>query len=94
MTNANHPADNSSADSLYAQAGVDTQTGDFAVELIKKSIQETYTKTVINEFGGFAGLMSVDNLKNFKKPLLASTTDGVGTKISIAKALEGTIQSA
>lgn len=87
MTNANHPADNSSADSLYAQAGVDTQTGDFAVELIKKSIQETYTKTVINEFGGFAGLMSVDNLKNFKKPLLASTTDGVGTKISIAKAL-------
>lgn len=69
----------------YAVAGVDTDAGERAVELMKSAIAKTSRKEVVGNFGGFAGLFDASILKNFKNPILATSTDGVGTKIDIAK---------
>ena len=72
----------------YAASGVDTHAGDLAVELMKKSIKGTLTENVVGGFGGFAGMFDVSFLKNFERPLLATSTDGVGTKVAIAQAID------
>lgn len=72
----------------YAQSGVDTQAGDLAVELMKKSIKATLGENVVGGFGGFAGMFDVSFLKNYERPLLATSTDGVGTKVAIAQAID------
>jgi len=72
----------------YAQSGVDTHAGDLAVELMKKSIKATLTENVVGGFGGFAGMFDVSFLKSFERPLLATSTDGVGTKVAIAQAID------
>ena len=72
----------------YAQSGVDTEAGDLAVELMKKSIKGTLNDNVVGGFGGFAGMFDVSFLKNFERPLLATSTDGVGTKVAIAQAID------
>jgi len=72
----------------YAQSGVDTHAGDVAVELMKKSIKATLTDYVVGGFGGFAGMFDVSFLKNYQRPLLATSTDGVGTKVAIAQAID------
>jgi phosphoribosylformylglycinamidine cyclo-ligase len=72
----------------YASAGVDTHAGDLAVELMKKSIKETLNENVVGGFGGFAGMFDVSFLKTFDRPLLATSTDGVGTKVAIAQAID------
>jgi len=72
----------------YAEAGVDTAAGDLAVELMKSAVSRTHGPGVVGGFGGFAGLFDVSFLKNFDKPLLATSTDGVGTKVAIAQALD------
>ncbi len=72
----------------YASAGVDTHAGDRAVELMKVAVSKTHGASVVNGVGGFAGLIDVSELKNYSRPLLASSTDGVGTKIAIAQALD------
>jgi phosphoribosylformylglycinamidine cyclo-ligase len=72
----------------YAQAGVDTAAGDLAVELMKASIKATHSPEVLGGVGGFAGLFDVSFLKTFDRPLLATSTDGVGTKVAIAQALD------
>jgi phosphoribosylformylglycinamidine cyclo-ligase len=72
----------------YAQAGVDTAAGDRAVELMKAAVARTHGSEVIGGVGGFAGLFDVSFLRDFAKPLLATSTDGVGTKIAIAQALD------
>ena len=69
----------------YAAAGVDTEAADRAVELMKSAIARTHNHTVLDNVGGFAGLIDISELKNYRRPLLASSTDGVGTKIAIAK---------
>ncbi len=69
--------------SLYAQAGVDIDKANRIVEEIKETVTSTYTKGVITEIGGFAGLFALDKEK-FKEPVLVSSTDGVGTKLKIA----------
>lgn len=71
----------------YAAAGVDTVAGDTAVELMKRSVAATHGREVIGGIGGFAGLFDASALKAFRRPVLATSTDGVGTKIEIAKAL-------
>lgn len=73
--------------SLYAQAGVDTAAGDRAVELMKADVTATHGPQVIGGLGGFAGMFDVSALKAFDRPVLATSTDGVGTKIAIAQAL-------
>ncbi len=76
------------ANDPYAAAGVDTGAGDLAVELMKGSVRRTQGAEVLGGVGGFAGLFDVAVLKNFARPLLATSTDGVGTKVAIASALD------
>lgn len=69
----------------YRDAGVDIEAGDRAVELMKASISKASRSEVIGGIGGFAGLFDASALKNYAKPLLATSTDGVGTKTEIAR---------
>ena len=73
--------------STYKDAGVDIDAGDRAVELMKASIAKASRPEVMGGIGGFAGLFDASALKNMKKPLLATSTDGVGTKTEIARAI-------
>ena len=72
----------------YAEAGVDTAAGDLAVELMKSAVRRTHGPEVQGGFGGFAGLFDASALKGLDKPLLATSTDGVGTKVAIAQAID------
>jgi len=74
--------------SLYSVAGVDTHAGDRAVELMKSAVAQTHGQHVIGGIGGFAGLFDLSFAKNYEQPILATSTDGVGTKIAIAQALD------
>ncbi|WP_282087679.1 phosphoribosylformylglycinamidine cyclo-ligase [Streptomyces tendae] len=71
----------------YAAAGVDIEAGDRAVELMKEWVKKTRRPEVLGGLGGFAGLFDASALKNYERPLLASATDGVGTKVDIARQL-------
>lgn len=73
--------------STYSQAGVDIDAGDRAVELMKAHLKKARRPEVVGDIGGFAGLFDVSALKKFNKPLLATSTDGVGTKTEIARQL-------
>jgi phosphoribosylformylglycinamidine cyclo-ligase len=72
----------------YAAAGVDVEAGDRAVELMKASVARTHGPQVLGGIGGFAGLYDAVALKDYRRPLLATSTDGVGTKTAIAQALD------
>ena len=72
----------------YARAGVDTAAGDLAVELMKASVRATHGPEVVGGVGGFAGLFDVGFLKRYRHPLLATSTDGVGTKVALAQATD------
>lgn len=72
----------------YADAGVDTRAGDRAVELMRDAVRATQTGRVLGGVGGFAGLVDAQALTRFRRPLLATSTDGVGTKVAIAQAMD------
>jgi phosphoribosylformylglycinamidine cyclo-ligase len=72
----------------YSAAGVDTAAGDLAVELMKSAVRRTHGPEVLGGVGGFAGLFDASALTGYTKPLLATSTDGVGTKVAIAQALD------
>ena len=72
----------------YAAAGVDIEAGDRAVELMKAWVAKTSRPEVVGGLGGFAGLFDVSALRAYDRPLLATATDGVGTKVAIAAALD------
>ncbi|MHC2186874.1 phosphoribosylformylglycinamidine cyclo-ligase [Rathayibacter agropyri] len=74
--------------SSYARAGVDTAAGDLAVELMKSAVSATHDGRVLGGVGGFAGLYDVSFLRDFRAPLLATSTDGVGTKVALAQAID------
>ncbi|KAA9161108.1 phosphoribosylformylglycinamidine cyclo-ligase [Amycolatopsis acidicola] len=76
-----------SVNATYAAAGVDIDAGDEAVELLKPHAERTSRPEVLGGVGGFAGLFSL-KLDRWKEPVLASSTDGVGTKIAVAQALD------
>lgn len=80
--------DGASAPVTYAAAGVDTEAGDKAVELMKDAVRATHNERVIGGVGGFAGLVDASELATYRRPLLATSTDGVGTKVAIAQALD------
>ncbi len=69
----------------YKDSGVDIDAGDRAVELMKASVARASRPEVMGGIGGFAGLFDASALKNMKRPLLATSTDGVGTKTEIAR---------
>ncbi|MDC4233477.1 phosphoribosylformylglycinamidine cyclo-ligase [Actinomyces sp. B33] len=72
----------------YAAAGVDTAAGDRAVDLMKAAVSRTHDATVLGATGGFAGMVDASALLGMERPLLATSTDGVGTKIAIARAMD------
>ncbi len=78
----------SSPPNPYTAAGVDTAAGDLAVELMKSAVRRTHGPEVLGGVGGFAGLFDASVLKDFDAPLLATSTDGVGTKVAIAQAID------
>lgn len=69
----------------YAQAGVDTAEGARAVGAIKDAVHATYRDEVVGDIGGFGGLFSIAAAKDMEDPLLVSGTDGVGTKLQVAR---------
>jgi phosphoribosylformylglycinamidine cyclo-ligase len=72
----------------YTAAGVDTAAGDLAVELMKSAVRRTHGPEVLGGVGGFAGLFDASALRAYARPLLATSTDGVGTKVAIAQAID------
>ncbi len=72
----------------YAGAGVDTEAGDKAVELMKDAVAATHDARVLGGIGGFAGLFDATELLRMRRPLLATSTDGVGTKVAVAQAMD------
>ncbi|MEP7020762.1 MAG: phosphoribosylformylglycinamidine cyclo-ligase [Pseudonocardiales bacterium] len=79
--------DKQTARASYAAAGVDIGAGERAVELMRSKVARATRPEVVGDLGGFAGLFALD-LTKYKKPLLASSTDGVGTKLAIAQAMD------
>jgi phosphoribosylformylglycinamidine cyclo-ligase len=71
----------------YASAGVDIEAGDRAVELMRASVKRTGRPEVLGGLGGFAGLFQLD-LTKYPQPVLATSTDGVGTKLVLAQQLD------
>ncbi|MGI8696500.1 MAG: phosphoribosylformylglycinamidine cyclo-ligase [Mycobacteriales bacterium] len=70
----------------YADSGVDIGAGERAVELMRPWVEKASRPEVIGGIGGFAGLFELD-LSRWRHPVLASSTDGVGTKLVIAQQL-------
>jgi phosphoribosylformylglycinamidine cyclo-ligase len=82
--------------SAYAQAGVDIAAGERAVDLIKPAVRSTWDALaaasggkgprVLGDLGAFSGLVALGN--SLRDPVLVSSTDGVGTKLKVAIALD------
>lgn len=76
------------APNAYAQAGVDIEAADKAIELMKVWVDKAKRPEMIGGLGGFAGLFDASALTRYTRPLLATSTDGVGTKVAIAQAMD------
>ena len=74
--------------SAYARAGVDIEAGDRAVELMKEHVARARRPEVLGGLGGFAGFFDASAFKDYDHPVLATSTDGVGTKVAIAQAMD------
>jgi phosphoribosylformylglycinamidine cyclo-ligase len=68
----------------YADAGVNIPVWNNARKRIGKLVESTFNKNVVGKFGHFGGMFSIASLKSYKKPILVSSVDGVGTKLKIA----------
>jgi phosphoribosylformylglycinamidine cyclo-ligase len=71
----------------YAAAGVDIEAGEAAVEQFRPWAQQASRPEVLSGIGGFAGLFKL-KMDRYREPVLAASTDGVGTKVAIAQALD------
>jgi len=71
----------------YRDAGVDIDAGNELVELIKPAVKKTLRPEVLTGLGGFGGLFGIDQEK-YRQPVLVSGTDGVGTKLLLARMLD------
>ncbi|MEV0632075.1 phosphoribosylformylglycinamidine cyclo-ligase [Nonomuraea wenchangensis] len=71
--------------STYEAAGVDIAAGERAVELMKDKVARSRRPEVVDDASGFAGLFDASALLRYRRPLLATSTDGVGTKVMIAQ---------
>jgi phosphoribosylformylglycinamidine cyclo-ligase len=74
--------------SSYEDAGVSIEAGDKAVELMKQWVEKAKRPEMVGGIGGFAGLFDASALKAYERPLLATSADGVGTKVAIAQAMD------
>jgi phosphoribosylformylglycinamidine cyclo-ligase len=71
----------------YEAAGVDIAAGDRAVQLMKAHLAKARRPEVVHDSSGFAGLFDASALRGYERPLLATSTDGVGTKVDLARRL-------
>ena len=71
----------------YAAAGVDVDAGERAVDALRPHAEKAARPEVLGGIGGFAGLF-VPRLGRYHEPVLAASTDGVGTKVAVAQAVE------
>lgn len=71
----------------YKKAGVDIAAGNEAVERMKKHVKRTFRPEVMTDLGGFGGLFGL-NKDKYEEPVLVSGTDGVGTKLKLAFAMD------
>jgi len=71
----------------YLDAGVDIDAGNELVERIKPAVKSTHRDGVVSGLGGFGGLFQLDTTR-YREPLLVSGTDGVGTKLLLARQLD------
>jgi phosphoribosylformylglycinamidine cyclo-ligase len=69
----------------YASAGVDVEAGERAVALMREAVARAQRPEVVGGLGGFAGLFDASALRAYRRPLLATSTDGVGTKVAVAQ---------
>jgi phosphoribosylformylglycinamidine cyclo-ligase len=72
----------------YQASGVSIEAGERAVELMRKWVDKASRPEMLGGIGGFAGLFDATALKRYKRPLLATSADGVGTKVAIAQQLD------
>ena len=72
----------------YEAAGVSIEAADQAIDLMKEWVEKARRPEVLGGLGGFAGLFDATALTRFRRPLLATSTDGVGTKVAIAQAMD------
>ena len=72
----------------YAAAGVSIEAGERAVALMREWVDRARRPEVLGGIGGFAGLFDASALKAYDRPLLATSADGVGTKVAIAQAMD------
>jgi len=72
----------------YAGSGVDVEAGDKAVELMRASVAGAQRPEVLGGLGGFAGMFDASAIARMTRPVLATSTDGVGTKVAIAQELD------
>jgi phosphoribosylformylglycinamidine cyclo-ligase len=78
----------SSQGNAYAAAGVSIEAADRAIDLMKGWVEKARRPEMIGGLGGFAGLFDASALTTYTRPLLATSTDGVGTKVAIAQAMD------
>jgi phosphoribosylformylglycinamidine cyclo-ligase len=71
----------------YGDAGVSIAAGETAVALMRGAIARAARPEMIGGIGGFAGLFDASKLAGYRRPLLAASTDGVGTKVVLAQRL-------
>lgn len=71
----------------YKSSGVDINKVSNVLSQLKKTIASTFSDKVLSDLSSFSGLFQLD-LKGYKNPVLTSSTDGVGTKIILAKKLD------
>jgi len=71
----------------YAAAGVDIDLGNQVKAGLPRLLASTHRREVLGKVGGFGGLFALDT-KKFRQPVLVSSTDGVGTKLKIAFAMD------
>ena len=67
----------------YAAAGVDIDLGDSLKSKLPALVRKTHRPEVLGAIGGFGGLFAIDP-KKYKRPVLVSSMDGVGTKLKVA----------
>ena len=75
------------AGASYASAGVDIEAGERAVDAFRPFAEKASRPEVMGGIGGFAGLFAL-KLGKYSDPVLAASTDGVGTKVAIAQAMD------
>jgi phosphoribosylformylglycinamidine cyclo-ligase len=88
VTEDHSHAGGASVSATYEAAGVSIDAGEKSVELMKVWIEKARRPEMLGGIGGFAGLFDASALKQMETPLLATSADGVGTKVAIAQAMD------